>query len=203
MVSAVSFPFVDLSSAGGSLTNQKGEFSIDELHPNSYLLVANADGKVTSEQPFEAQLYPGVKDHAAAIPFTIGLGEFHENLLFQIPKMEERVTIEGILVYSDNSPVVSGSVWFIPSIQSAGSRILAKTDMNGKFSLKILKNLKGQLIGSEFKVRRDGSCELSEIIAQPTRIRFESKTQTAQINAEKDILDIVLKLTVLNCKKLK
>ena len=201
-LSAIPLQSKNLTDYGSHCTNENGDFSIERLSPGLYELVANAEGTISSEQPFKTLYYPGVSQLELAVPVKISIGEFRENLFFHVPKIEERVTVEGVLVNADGQPV-SGRIQYFPANETRrfSRGVDSHSDSQGNFLFKILKGEKGELVGSKLIIAQDSICETLETLAGGTRRRVEQpKSQIVQINADKNISGIILKLSVPTCK---
>jgi hypothetical protein len=81
-----------------------------------------------------------------------------------VSKLEETITVQGVLQYSDDKPVPDEWLKFDPSdTANTDGNVSEKTYAEGRFSLKILKGLKGELSQSK------------EVIYQATFIQFTSE----------------------------
>jgi Carboxypeptidase regulatory-like domain len=89
-----------------SCTDEQGRFEIIQIPAGEYVLVANADGKPSADEPFQKVYYPHVLEREKAAPINVVPGARIENLDIVIPKLEETITIEGVLRYSDGNPVI-------------------------------------------------------------------------------------------------
>ena len=78
-----------------------------------------------------------------------GAGETVDNIDLVIPKLEETITIEGVLRYSDGKPVVEKYVNFKVSKpdDKVDGDVHDRTDSAGRFTLRVLKGLTGELTG--------------------------------------------------------
>lgn len=84
-------------------TDRQGRFEITSIPQGEYVLVANQDGKLSSHKPFARTFYPNVPERERAAVIMIGPGETVENLDIVISALEETITIQGVLRYSDGS----------------------------------------------------------------------------------------------------
>jgi hypothetical protein len=126
-------------------SNEKGEFVIEEIAPGNYILVANEDGKRDSEEPFGRLYFPGVKDPANAGVILVEAGKHVTGQILQIPRTDELVMIEGVLVYSDDEPVRNEYVEFLPDDSAVFDKSRVRTDDNGRFVISIVKGSTGKI----------------------------------------------------------
>jgi hypothetical protein len=186
-------------------TDESGKFTIEEVPSGSYILVANENGKITGNQPFETLYYPGVAERDKADLITIGLGESRADLNFFIPHVKELITIEGVFLYSNGNPVVDEYVLFEPEKggQSDGP-VTIKTDAAGRFSFRVLLGTSGKLSGSiSVYPRKFENCpKLDALIKEKSDTgyyRFE--TDEVSIDGRSDVFNIELKFPFPGCKK--
>lgn len=85
---------------------------------------------------------------------TIGPGETVNDINIVVPKLEATITIQGVLRYSDGKPVVEARVSCKANSADKSIRgdVSELTDSNGRFSLKILKGLSGELSGEDWVI---------------------------------------------------
>ena len=186
-------------------TEADGSFQIDEVPFGSYFIVVNTDDKITSDQPFRRFYYPNVYEREKAKVVTIVEGDDPEAIDIHIPEVKEVVEIEGVFLSADRKPVTRAAIFFeaekTDELTDGGA--FTRTDENGKFSLRVLKGLKGKLTGTvtlddnEFK-------ECPQVIAlrkaqKPTGWR-DQKTEAIEIQLHGNINDIELKLPFASCK---
>ena len=133
-------------------TDEQGRFEITSVPKGEYVLVANRDGKLSSREPFRQIFYPNVSERARAAVITIGPGETIENLDIVIPALEEMITIEGVLQYSDGKPVAEEWVKFkaTKKDEKVDGDVDEKTDSNGRFMLQVLKGVTGELFAEDW-----------------------------------------------------
>jgi len=122
-------------------TNKQGRFEITSIPVGEYVLVANQDGKPSNREPFRKIFYPNVSERDRAAMISIGAGETIDNIDIVIPKLEEIVTVEGVLRYSDGKPVVNEWVKFkvTKADEKVDGDVNEKTDSSGRFTLRVLK----------------------------------------------------------------
>lgn len=188
-------------------TEKNGTFEIDEIPPGSYVLVVNDDGKITSSEPFNTFYYPNVYKREDATVFHISLGDFVENVQVHVPQMEETITVEGLLLYSDGKPAPDEAVEF-KSVKSGSNELSearVKTDAKGRFSLKILKGLEGRLYGQmyTFSGEFENCPKLESIIKKSANSSVDIETPAIKILAENNLQGLELKFPFPACKKAK
>src|ERR1044072_8149103 len=99
---------------------------------------------------------PNVVERERAAVIAIGPGESLANLDIVIPKLEETVTVAGVLRYSDGKPVVEKRVKFkvtVPNEKVIGN-VTGYTDKTGRFTLSVLKGLTGELMAEDWLAER-------------------------------------------------
>lgn len=187
-------------------TEKGGEFRIEEIPPGSYVLVVNQEGKVTSSEPFGTLYYPNAARREDATVLHVGPGDFIENLEIRVPKTEETVTVEGLLLYSDGRPVADEWVRFRSEKNADPDEdedAQAKTDARGRFSIKILKGMSGQLYG-EF-MASSGEFERCPAIERIIRASGDSvadvRTPAFEFRAETNLYGVELRYPFRPCKK--
>ena len=188
-------------------TDEDGRFEITEVPEGEYALVANADGKPSSTEPFQKVFYPSVLERERATPINVGPGAKIDNLDIVIPKLEETVTIEGVLRYSDGNPVVEEQVQF--KVANADARVNgdtgAKTDSAGRFTLQVLKGLTGDLTADDWLyVGEYKNCpKVDELIAKSGRDHVTVYTNVLKVTADQDVYGVELTFPFPRCEKAK
>ena len=126
-------------------TNEKGEFTISGLPDGEYVLVANPSGYVSFKNPFKTFYYPGVADKKQAEIFSMTPKVFYDDIVVQIPKIEDVIRISGEVVFPDGEPLkrAGASVAFRPEADAAG--INYQHADNGVFHFDIIKGTAGTL----------------------------------------------------------
>jgi hypothetical protein len=188
-------------------TDQTGSFAITEISPGSYSLVVNDDDKISSKEPFRKFYYPNVKDSKNATVISIGAGDFIEDINIHVLIMEKVITIEGTLLYSDGKPVADKNIQFAPekTNENIEGKISVRTDSSGRFSIKILKGLTGELYGDMYTyIGEFENCPKHESLIKKTNQTYaEIKTPVIVINAENDLSNVELRFPFPGCKKAK
>ncbi|HKS08140.1 MAG TPA: carboxypeptidase-like regulatory domain-containing protein [Pyrinomonadaceae bacterium] len=127
-------------------SNADGTFAIESVAAGSYRLLLNYENIRSSYQPFPKMYYPGVATAEAAKVFTVKFGESIEGLQFVVPTLYERVKFEGVVRYANGRPASGAQVTFTtPKTAEIDGDISATTDRRGRFSLTVLKGLRGEL----------------------------------------------------------
>ena len=130
-------------------TDKQGRYELREIPPGAYIIVVNYHGKISSDEPFPKAYYPGVFDRERAGVLTISGGDRLEDVDIHIPSQEMRNVIQGVLLFSDGRPVANESVEFKAEAVKEGysGEVHTSTDAEGRFSLNVLKGLKGRIYG--------------------------------------------------------
>lgn len=130
-------------------TDEQGRYKLDEIPPGEYFIVINDDGEISSDEPFPTAYYPGVFEKEKATIITITAGTHLEDYDIRIPSQETRRVLQGVLLYSDGRPVANEFVEFTAEEVRQGydGKVHTSTDSQGRFSLPVLKGLKGWLRG--------------------------------------------------------
>ena len=85
----------------GDCTDENGRFKIDDVLLGEYLLVANEDGQITSDEPFPTAYYPGVFEKEKATTLTFSSADKFQDFDIHIPSQKPTRLIEGKLLFSD------------------------------------------------------------------------------------------------------
>jgi hypothetical protein len=190
-------------------TEDDGGFAITELAPGNYILVANDENKITSSEPFPTLYYPNVFEREKAGVITIRAGDHLENFDIYVPKAEETVTVEGVFLYSDGKPVVGESVEF--KAEKTGANVEGdareQTDAKGRFRLKILKGLRGELFGEMYAyIGEFENCPKLEAVIKKDGGGGSGatiNTPALKIRADADLFNVELKYPFPGCRKAK
>lgn len=199
----------------GDRTEEGGAFEIDEIPPGRYVLVVNDDGQVSSSEPFGTLYHPNAAKREDATVFEIGVGDMLENVQVRVPKVAEVVTVEGVLLFSDGKPVAEERVVFKAAGMdrdeygdirgSVDGDALAETDAQGRFRIKILKGLRGELYGVMYTYAGEfENCpKLEAIIKKAGELTPEVNTPAVKVQADADLYDLELKYKFPGCRKAK
>lgn len=157
-VAAVSAEGEDSERGPTDCTNEKGSFTISEVHDEAVVLVINGDGKVDGREPIERLFFPGVSERSKATVIETPMGKKVALRDFKVSKLVETITLRGVLTFADGKPIESKKVQFVANADDP-SRLrdpYVYTDEQGRFELKILKGqtgtLRGQMILGERKL---------------------------------------------------
>jgi hypothetical protein len=188
-------------------TDEQGRFEITSVPKGEYVLVANRDGKLSSREPFRQIFYPGVSERERAAVISIRPGETIENLDIVIPALEEMITIEGVLHYSDGKPVADEWVKFkaTKKDEKVDGDVSERTDRNGKFRLQVLKGLRGEVFGEDWLTTglyRDCP-KVDELIAKSGQKNLTVLTNIVTLTTEQDVYEVELTLPFPRCKRAK
>lgn len=189
-------------------TEKDGKFEFSKIPPGSYYIAGNDDGKISSEEPFGIIYYPGVFEQKNAAVITLGEGDIREGVDLHIPTAVETVTVEGVFLYSDGKPVSEESVEFKAetTTENIEGDARVETDSKGRFSIKILKGLKGKLFGSMYTYPNEfKNCpKLEKLIAENAVNRsYKPETNALEVSAETNIYGVELKFPFPKCEKSK
>ena len=195
-------------------TEKDGAFEIQRIPPGGFVLVVNEDGKMTSTEPFGTFYYPKVLKREEAIVFHIDPGEIVENLEIYPPIELKTITVKGVLLYSDGKPVAGEYVSFKSASQRAtgtdedeerdeANDDNAKTDLKGRFSIKIVQGANGFLFASmsAYAGEYENCPELERLIKQASSDDPEIRTLPVEIRATTNRYEVELKFPFPSCKK--
>ncbi len=185
-------------------TKEDGSFAITTLVRGSYVLVVNSGGKISSREPFRTFYYPNVFEREKAVAIAIREGEILEGVNIYAPKTEETITIEGTLLYSDGKPAVGAGAFVQFKAERTKDNIEgdanAKPDPKGRFSIKILKGLKGRLYGEMYAyVGEFENCPQLDSMLEKTGQSVV--TPVIEVQAESDLSDVELRYPFPSCKR--
>lgn len=204
-VTALAAGSADQKSGGTDCTNENGVYKIEKVMPGNYFLAVNRDGKISSRAPFGTIFYPGVADRKNAGVISIEPGRFLGDINIQIPKVEELIEISGRFLYSDGSPVADDSVEFKPSEQSekTDGEARAQTDDQGRFTIKILKGLRGILSADMYvyESRYKNCPEAIDALKKTGGTNPIIKTNEIEIQGNENISNVKLILPFPHCPK--
>ena len=126
-------------------TNEKGEFTLEEMEPGNYIIVVNDDGLMSGSNPFGVVFYPGVTEFTNAGVTSVEAGRYVTGRVIQIPQAVDLITIKGRLLYSDGKPVADDWVKFTPEEKTRFDEMREQTDANGSFVFRLPKGAAGTL----------------------------------------------------------
>lgn len=180
-------------------TEADGTFAIESVDPGSYHLLINHENIRSSYQPFPTLYYPGVTDAAAAKVLTMKFPESIENLNFVVPTLYDTVKLEGVVRYANERPASNADVDFKTKNAGADGWIKTKTDARGRFSLRLLKGLRGELVGTYAPSDRElENCpQLKKLLQGKRVLMFETERLNVEANENKTF---ELKLPASPCR---
>lgn len=184
-------------------TDESGHFRIKSVAAGSYLLVLNQDGKLSTAKPFPRLFYPGVTERERATLINIRNGETVKGIDLILPRFAETITISGVLLFSDGKPVAGEWVSFEANEQEGiyGNGV-GKTDSVGRFTIKILRGVKGEIVGEYSPdVEEYRKCpELRDLIRAAGGEATEIRSSAISVDAEQNVVNLVLRFPFQECK---
>ena len=122
------------------------------------------------------------------------------------PIIKETITVEGTCVYSDGKPMIEGLVRFEAEKTADGidGEASADTDSTGRFSIKILKGLKGKVYGEVFAYsgKYENCPKLEELLKNTPRVA-SIRTNAIEIQGDNNLAASELRYPFPACKKAK
>lgn len=188
-------------------TDETGRFEITSVPQGEYVLVANQDGEVSSREPFRRLFYPNVSERERAAVIAIGPGETINDINIVVPKLDETIAVEGVLRYSDGKPVVEEWVKFkvTKADDKSSGDVSEQTDSAGRFSLRILKGLSGELAGEDWLLEGlyKNCPKVDELIAKSGRNNTTIQSNIIKLEAEQNLYHLELTFPFPRCEKSK
>ena len=185
----------------------KGRFEITSIPQGEYVLVANQDGKPSNREPFRKIFYPNVSERDRAAVISIGPGDTIDNIDIVIPKLEETITIEGVLSYSDGKPAVEEWVKFkvTKPDDKVDGEVNEQTDSAGRFTLRVLKGLTGELAGEDWLLAGlyKNCPKVDELLAKSGSNNVTVQSNVIKLTTEQNVYEVELTLPFPLCKKAK
>jgi len=188
-------------------TDKQGRFEISSIAPDDYVLVANKDDKPSDREPFRRIFYPGVSERERAAVINIAPGDTIENLNIVIPKLEETITVKGVLLYSDGNPV--GEKWVKFNVTKTNDKVdgdvSEQTNSTGHFTMRILKGLTGELSGEDWLLEGlyKNCPKVDELIAKSGSNNVTVKSNIVKLTSDQDVYEVELTLPFPRCEKAK
>ena len=188
-------------------TDNQGRFDISAIPQGEYVLVANQDSKLSGSEPFRRVYYPSVTERERAATISISPGQTIDDVDIVIPKLEETISIKGVLRYSDGKPAVEEWVKFkvAATDDKVDGDVNVKTDRMGRFTLTVLKGLTGELAGEEwvYTDQYDNCPKVDELIAASGRRGVTVKSNVIKLSTDQDTYGVELTLPFPRCKEAK
>ncbi len=168
-------------------TNEKGEFTIDEMAPGNYRLVANHKGLLDADTPFGAVFYPGVTGRDNAGIVAVEPGKYVTGRDIKISQTVELVTIKGNFLFSDGKPVADARVKFAPDDKKRFDDMSQRTDAAGGFVFRLPKGALGKVSGDMYTYNgMFKECpKLEAIIKESGNHTYTAKSTVAKVNSLK------------------
>ena len=187
-------------------TKENGAYTLTDMPPGSYYIVANREGKRTPSEPFLTTYYPGVFDKDKATVINVVAGIHLENYDIHIQSQLPTVEIKGVVVYQDGRPASDASLEFLPDStddKTKDGRDGGVTDAQGRFTLRVLQGSKGTLRAFEllYSSKYEHCPEADKWVTEHggRMSEIESKRQRLEITAE--VADIKLVIPLPSCKR--
>lgn len=188
-------------------TDEKGRFEITSIPQGQYVLVANQDGKLSDREPFQRLYYPNVSEREQAAVITIGPGDTINDINIVVPKLAETITIEGVLRYSDGKPVPGEWINFkaTSTDKNISGDVSEQTDSAGRFSLKVLKGLNGELAGEDWLLEGlyKNCPKVDELLAKSGRNNTTVHSNIIKLETNQDSYNLELTFPFPRCEKAK
>jgi hypothetical protein len=187
-------------------TDKNGNFEIKSVASGEYVAVANRDGRVSTSEPFRTLYYPNVSERERAAIITVSPGDSISDINIVVPNLVETVTLEGVLLYSDGKPAVEESVRFeAGSTEGINGDVTERTDSAGRFSLRILKGLIGELSGEDwvFAGKLENCPKVDELLAKSGRNNVTVHSNVLKLKADQNLYDLELTLPIPRCENAK
>ena len=183
-------------------TKESGEFRLESIPAGSYVVVINQEG-ISSAQPFPRLFYPGVTEREKATVIDVRIGETVKDIEIVVPKFAETVTVSGVLLFSDGTPVADESVYFEAIKQEGIDGLeLDTTDSDGRFTIKIVKGVGGEL-SAEFTPKHEEyeKCpRLLDLVKNHGDGNANIKSSSIKIDGSQRIENLVLKFPFEKCQ---
>lgn len=191
-------------SAIRDCTDDSGQFRFTGVPPMIYVLVANLGGQITTREPFPTLFYPGVTELEKATPIVVNEGETVKSLNFVIPKLNEKVFVEGVVQFSDESSAPELAVVFRGFLKKGfeGDRTTYASP-NGTFRLVLLKGVKGEVYAQfPAKTGEYENCpQLDNLLKTSGEGWVYLKTMPIVIDADENIDYLVLRFPFPKCNR--
>jgi hypothetical protein len=187
-------------------TEADGTYTLKQMPPGDYLLVANYHNKISSDEPFGAVYYPGTFDRKKATVITMALGDRRTAHDITIPSQFPTHILSGVLLFADGKPVPDGFVQFdaVDVAEGYDGETHTSVDAQGRFELPVLAGFKGSLRGYVFTYEGDLDCpRLDEILKTSGRRAPEISTERLPMEINSDKPNLELRLPFASCVKAK
>ena len=185
--------------------DEQGRFEIQSVPKGDHVLVANYKGQLSTREPFPKIFYPSVAERERAAVINVAPGETLEDVDIVIPELEETITIEGVLRYSDAKPAAGHYVKF--KVTQANTRVdgnvTERTESDGRFTLTVLKGLKGELVSENYLIRDyyKNCPRVDELIAKSGADHVEVYSNKIELTTEQNLYHVELTLPYPQCER--
>jgi hypothetical protein len=185
-------------------TGEEGRFEITAVPQGEYVLVANQYGKASHQYPFPRIFYPNVSERERATTIYVNPGDVIENIDIIVPKLEETVTIEGVLRFSDGRPAHGMQVTFTATDanNNVDGDVREQTDKAGRFTMKVLKGLTGEVAGQELLIRgvyEDCNDNFDELLAKTDKNNIYVRSNVIKLATDQNRYNIELTFPFARC----
>lgn len=198
-------------------TDSAGRFEIDDIPPATYVLVINEGDRITATQPFGKFYYPSAKRREDAAEFTIGPGDFREDLIVNAPETKDVITVSGVLLLEDGKPATNKntehvSIEFYLDDKNASVKkgddptpeSRSEIDETGRFTMRILKGQSGILVATmnTYEGKYENCPKMDKLIELgPDRFTLTNIRSTEmRIYGVADVVDVQLKFPFPSCR---
>ena len=188
-------------------SDKTGHFRAKDVLAGSYYVVVNLQDEISVNEPYRRLFYPNVTQIEKAAAITVSEGETVTGINLVIPKVEETLTITGVLQFSDGKPVSDDDIATLSF--KAAPREGFKTDEiefpddHGRFTFKILKGLKGELAGVfAAQIGEYANCpKLDALLMTQGYGAASLKSSVIAIDGDRDVENVVLRFPFPKCKR--
>lgn len=178
-------------------TNKDGVFEIYDLPPGKYAIQPEID------EGWKIDAYY-LRYSPSATTIYVNPGDVIENIDIIVPKLEETITVEGILRFSDDRPAYGTQVLFTATgtNNNVDGDVRVQTDNAGRFTMKVLKGLTGELAGQELLIRGvygDCNANFDELLAKTTKNNIYVRSNVIKLTTDQNQYNIELTLPFKRC----
>jgi hypothetical protein len=194
----------------GNCTDAKGFFEFVSVPTGSYHLVINPANRWSQNPYFTTFYFPQAMTRDEATEIDIGPGFFLRDLKIVVPEMFETVTVNGSLLFSDGQPASGEIVQFLKDGELPESKseltissFDVKTDLRGRFTLRIIKGQNGILRGLMYTYRGEfRNCpEIDKILDESDKPVQQINSDILKVETNANLSGIILKFPFPKCRK--
>jgi hypothetical protein len=138
----------NLLFGSGALTDERGEYSFDEVAPGRYKVVMNMYRFPTANVPYPTIYWPGSRTEAGAIAITVTDAVVAQQYDFKLPPEPKSAPVSGLVIGPDGKPAKGVQVYIaaLPDNNIAGNdENRPVTDAEGRFSFTALEGYEYRL----------------------------------------------------------